>query len=225
MEARLVVITGVTRGLGRALAERIAAEGHAVAGCGRDAKAIGALAEELPGHHFSVVDVTDASAVDAWTDAVLSSRGAPDLVVNNAALINRSAPLWSVPVDEFSAVVDVNIKGVYHVARAFLPAMIARGRGVVANFSSGWGRSTSPEVAPYCATKWAIEGMTAAMAQELPRGVAAIAVNPGIIDTSMLRSAFGAGAASHEKPAQWAERAAPFLLSLDASDNGGALSI
>ena len=99
--------------------------------------------------------------------------------------------LWKVAADEFDRVVDVNIKGVANVIRAFVPAMIEREGGVIVNFSSGWGRSTAPEVAPYCATKWAIEGLTRALAQELPTGLAAVPLNPGIIDTEMLRSTFG----------------------------------
>ena len=119
---------------------------------------------------------------------------APDLLLNNAATINPNAPLWKVSADEFSYVIDVNIKGVANVIRHFVPRMIERGSGVIVNFSSGWGRSTSPEVAPYCATKWAIEGLTRALAQELPAGMAAIPLNPGIINTDMLQSCFGESA-------------------------------
>ena len=106
-----------------------------------------------------------------------------------------------------------------------MPAMIERGSGVIVNISSGWGRSVSAEVAPYCATKWAIEGLTQALAQELPEGVAAVALNPGIIDTDMLRGAWGEGAASYSGPEVWAERAVPFLEQLGARDNGGALTV
>ena len=104
---------------------------------------------------------------------------------------NAGAPLWEVPGEEFDKLVDINIKGVARVIRAFVPAMVKRGSGVIVNFSSGWGRSTSPEVAPYCATKYAIEGLTLALAQELPHGMAAVPLNPGIIDTDMLRASFG----------------------------------
>ena len=75
---------------------------------------------------------------------------------------------------------------------------------MIVNFSSGWGRSTSAEVAPYCATKWAIEGLSQALAQELPKGMACVALNPGIIDTEMLRSCFGESAASYPDAAEWA---------------------
>ena len=129
------------------------------------------------------------------------------------------------PADDFDHLIDINVKGVANVLRDFLPAMVSRGAGVVVNFSSGWGRSTSAEVAPYCASKWAIEGLTLALAQELPPGMAAVPLNPGIIDTDMLRSAFGAGAGNYPLPEKWAERAVPFLLGLGPKDNGKQLSV
>ncbi len=103
--------------------------------------------------------------------------------------------------------------------------MIDRRSGVIVNFSSGWGRSVEAEVAPYCATKWAIEGLTRALAQELPAGLAAIPLNPGVIDTDMLRSSFGGGAGKYPSPEEWSERAVPFLLGLGPKDNGKPLSI
>ena len=120
---------------------------------------------------------------------------------------------------------DVNIKGTAAMIRHLVPAMLKRGNGVVVNFSSGWGRSTSPEVAPYCATKWAIEGLSQAMSQETDGKVAVVALNPGIIDTEMLRSCFGEGAAGFPGAEDWAKRAVPFLIKLGAKDNGKALSI
>ena len=103
--------------------------------------------------------------------------------------------------------------------------MVAKSRGVIVNFSSGWGRSTSPEVAPYCATKYAIEGLTLALAQELPSGMCAVPLNPGIIDTDMLRSCFGGQAAEYPSPEEWSRTAAPFLLGLSGKDNGKSLSV
>ncbi|HUS35713.1 MAG TPA: SDR family oxidoreductase, partial [Verrucomicrobiae bacterium] len=140
-------------------------------------------------------------------------------------LINRTAPLWEISAEEFDQVMAVNINGVANMIRHFVPAMIARGAGVIANFSSGWGQSTSPEVAPYCATKFAIEGMTQAFAQELPPGMAAVPVNPGIIDTEMLRTCFGDAAGSYPTPKLWARRAVPFFLSLTPRHNGQSLAV
>jgi NAD(P)-dependent dehydrogenase (short-subunit alcohol dehydrogenase family) len=222
---RNVLITGVSRGLGQAMVEQFVTLGHRVVGCARSASAIEALQQRYgPPHRFDVVDVSDDRQVGQWRDAVVAGGEVPDLLLNSAAIINRSATLWEVPPDEFSRVVDINIKGVYHVIRHFVPAMVAQRRGVIVNFSSTWGRSTSPQEAPYCATKWAIEGLTKALASELPRGMAAVAMNPGIIHTAMLETCLGRGAAAYTKPAAWAVTAVPFLLGLGPKDNGRAVS-
>jgi NAD(P)-dependent dehydrogenase (short-subunit alcohol dehydrogenase family) len=225
-DARVIVVTGATRGLGRALIDRFVPWGHRVFGCGRSAKHVEELRRLFgPPHAFESVDVRDAAAVDAWAKKVLAQAGPPDLLINNAALINRPAPLWQVAREEFDAVIDVNVKGVANLIRAFVPAMVARKRGVIVNLSSGWGRSTSPEVAPYCASKYAIEGLTLALAQELPTGMAAVPLNPGVIDTDMLRQSFGDEASHYPDPSEWAQRAAPFLLKLGPRDNGHSLTV
>lgn len=206
--SKVVAITGTSRGLGQVLASGFASAGWRVFGCSRS----------------TGVDVARWDDVKAWADQVLS-EAVPDLILNNAALINANAPLWEVPVDEFQSLLNVNVQGTFHVVKAFMPSLLQRGTGVVVNFSSGWGRSTSPEVAPYCATKWAIEGMTRALAQELPAGLAAVVLNPGIIDTDMLRSCFGRSSSDYPRPEEWVRRAVPFLARLSASDNGKSLSL
>ena len=226
MAKRRIVITGVSKGLGRALAEGFIAQGHVVWGCARSGRQIDDLSRRFASpHDFQVVDVCDDNAVGAWCRRIVAEGGAPDLLVNNAAIINPCAPLWEVPTEDFSRVIEVNITGVFHVLRHLVPTMIERGSGVIVNLSSGWGRSTSPEVAPYCATKWAIEGMTKALADELPRGMAAIPLNPGVIHTEMLETCFGAEAASYPGPKQWARRAVPFVLSLGPRHNGESLTV
>jgi NAD(P)-dependent dehydrogenase (short-subunit alcohol dehydrogenase family) len=223
---KFIVITGASRGLGRALTAGLIAKGHRVAGCGRNPTAIAELNEACgPNHRFAVVDVRDDAAVAAWAVTVLKEAGPPDLLLNNAAVINRNAPLWEVPATEFDALVDINIKGVANVIRHFVPAMVARGSGVIVNFSSGWGRETDPNVAPYCASKWAMEGLTKALAQELPEGMAAIPLSPGIIDTDMLRSCFGGDAGAYPSPREWAKTAVPYLLSLGPADSGQSLTV
>ncbi|MDA0811159.1 MAG: SDR family NAD(P)-dependent oxidoreductase [Verrucomicrobia bacterium] len=223
--SKVVVITGCTRGLGRAMAERFAADGWTVAGCGRSGESIAEMRHALPDPHvFATCDVSQPTTVAGFCGEVLATVGAPDLLLNNAAIINANAALWEVTEEEFARVIDINIKGVHSMIRQLLPPMIKRGSGVIVNFSSGWGRSTSPDVAPYCATKWAIEGLTQALSQELPRGLAAVALNPGIIDTEMLRSCFGKGAGAYANAVEWARTAVPFLQKLSANDNGGALT-
>jgi NAD(P)-dependent dehydrogenase (short-subunit alcohol dehydrogenase family) len=220
-----IVITGVTRGLGRSLAEWFIANGHTVAGCGRTGPAIFDLRFAHPEpHSFDAVDVTQPVKVSLWAERILGSMGAPDFLINNAGLMNAPAPLWMVPAEDFNRVIAVNIAGTANVIRAFVPAMVEKGSGVIVNLSSGWGRSASPEVAPYCATKWAIEGMTKALAKELPKGMAAVPLNPGVIDTDMLRT-FSESADSCPKPEEWATQAGPFILGLGPKDNGRSASV
>lgn len=226
MTNKHIVITGVTRGLGHAMSEEFIRLGHSVRGCGRSHAAIAELNRRHgPHHHFDVVDVMDDAQVQSWARCCLAESGSPDLLLNNAALINRNARLWEVPRAEFDALIDINIKGVANVIRHFTPAMVATGEGVIVNFSSGWGRETDPEVAPYCATKWAIEGLSKALAKELPKGMAAIPLSPGIIDTAMLRSCFGSQANAYPSAEEWARSAVPWLLQLSPRHTGLSLTV
>lgn len=225
-ESRIIALTGCTSGLGRALVREFATAGHIVAGCGRNAQVLSELGRSYPCKHlFRRVDVSDDGAVAAWVEEVIDQIGTPDLLINNAALINDPLPLWQIPAEQFRELMDVNVTGVHHVLRHFLPAMISQGRGVIVNLSSGWGRSVAPDVAPYCASKWAIEGMTRSLAEELPEPLAAIPLNPGVIDTPMLRRTWGDGAGGHRTPEQWARQAAPYILGLNASHSGQPLTV
>lgn len=221
----LIVLTGCTRGLGLALTREFKKSGHTLVGCGRAGDRIRELSARYPEDAFQIVDVTDFHAVQKWAGEAIRNFGPPDLLINNAAMINRCAPLWEVDPDEFSRLIDINLKGVFHTIKAFLPAMIERKRGIVVNFSSGWGRSTSPEVAPYCCSKWGVEGLTRALAQELPSGLAAIPLNPGVINTKMLQSCFGEQADAYPDPESWAVGAAKKITSLGPQHNGQALSV
>lgn len=223
---KLIVITGVSRGLGLAMTEKFIELGHTVLGCARSLEAVDKLRQKYSSpHNFTCLDVASDAQVKAWAQELLANYSPPDLLINNAAVVNNLAPLWEVSSEDFSQVIDVNIKGTANVIRHFVPAMIARKSGIIVNFSSGWGRSTSPEVAAYCASKWAIEGLTRSLAQELPRGMAAIPLNPGIIHTDMLEISFGKEAASYTSIKAWVQKAVPFLLKLKPSDNGVPLTV
>ena len=225
-EKKLVLITGCTRGLGRAMTEGFAARGDTVVGCGRSHSDLRQLREDLGEPHcFYQIDVTEDTSVEVFCENAIDEAGVPNLVLNNAGVINDNGPLWEISDDEFSEVMDVNLKGTVSVIRHIVPYMIESGQpGVIVNFSSGWGRSTSPEVAPYCATKWAIEGLSQALAQELPANLGVVALNPGIIDTEMLRSCFGPSAGSYVSAKEWARTAVPFLVNLTPNDNGKSLN-
>lgn len=222
--SKLILLTGATRGLGLAMTQGFIASGNQVIGCGRNSNTIQKLNDRYPNNQFDTVDVSSEQQVKEWAEQILVEWGAPDLLINNAATINSNAPLWQVSESEFANVTEININAVHRILRYFCPEMIERGSGVIVNFSSGWGRSVSTNVAPYCASKWAIEGMTKALAEDLPAGIAAVALNPGVIHTDMLNSCFGAQAASFDSPATWASTAVPYLLSLNETHNGQSLS-
>ena len=157
--------------------------GHTVMGCSRSDAGMQEL-RELYGtpHEFAALDVSDDAAVKAWSAKCLKQYGAPDLLVNNAGVINEPANLVDVSDVEFRQVLVVNVSGVANMIRHVVPAMIdTQKNGIVINLSSGWGRSVSSGVAPYCASKWAIEGLTKALAEELPSGMAAVPLSPGAL--------------------------------------------
>lgn len=224
--AKTILITGVSRGLGKAMTEGFIQAGHTVIGCARSPEAVEKLNSKYGSpHNFNAIDVADENQVENWAKLLLAKNQVPDLLINNAAIINELAPLWKIPSEDFSRLIDINIKGVANVLRHFLPAMIERKSGIIVNLSSGWGRSTSPQVSSYCTSKWAIEGMTRSLAQELPSGMAAIPLSPGIIHTDMLEICYGDEAASYTSIKDWQEKAIPFLLELSPADNGSPLTV
>ena len=235
---KVVIVTGAGGGLGRSHSLEFAKRGAKVVvndlggsvdGSGGSSDAANNVVKEITEAGGVAIpngsSVTDDDGVKNMVDQTMDEFGRIDILINNAAIINRSRFLWEVPVEEFDTVIDTNIKGVTNVIRHFVPLMARRGEGVIVNFSSGWGRSASPEVAPYCASKWAIEGLSQSLAQELPSGLAVVPLNPGVINTDMLRSCFGPSAADFQNPDEWAKPAVPFLLSLGPSQNGQSLTV
>ena len=225
MNRKLIIITGVTRGLGRALSDQYLKMGHTVIGCGRNAEIIKKMSAKYPTNtDFQALDVSDYESVIIWANRIINSFGSPDFLLNNAGIMNNNRNLWEVSKRNFSDVVDTNIKGIFNTVKGYVPEMINQNRGVIVNFSSGWGRTTSPKVAPYCTSKWAVEGLTKSLAQELPQGLSAVALSPGVIDTDMLRLCWGNSASAHEKPDTWAQRVAPYILKISSKDNGASIT-
>ena len=221
-----IVITGVSRGLGRELAIEFTRLGHTVVGCGRSEKDIGQLKQDPgPAGNYSAIDVSDSDAVNSWAEDTVKQHGPPDFLLNNAAIINDNVPFWEVTREEFDSIIDINIKGVANVTRSFLPSMLKAKHGIIINFSSGYGQCTAAGVAPYCCTKFAVEGLTQALADDLPAGMAAIPMSPGIINTAMLQRTFGSSANDYETPDTWVRKAVPYILGLRPRDSGQSLRV
>jgi NAD(P)-dependent dehydrogenase (short-subunit alcohol dehydrogenase family) len=219
--SKLVCISGCSKGLGRAMAIEFHKRGWKVAGGARNAEALEQLEKEIGDLcFFQAFDVSKSEEVENFAQSVEEKLGVPNLLVNNAGIINKNAPLTQISPEEFASVLSINLGGIHNMIRSFVPRMEKRGKGIIVNFSSYWGQSTAPEVGPYCATKWGVEGLTRSLAQELPQGLATVAFNPGIINTDMLRSCFGDGASSHENPVDWAKHAVSRLEKIGLPDNG-----
>lgn len=220
---KLVVITGVTEGLGRAMLDRFVEHGWFIAGCGLTDKRVNELTELYgPQHSFKTVDITNVKAVTKWAKGIIKRFGAPDLLINNASLINTSGSFWTISEEEFSKIINVNVNGTSNVIRAFVPAMIKQKHGVIVTISSSWGKTASRDFAPYCASKFAIEGLSQALAQELPAGLCVVTLDPGPID-ALLRS--DAKEASYSPSIElWSHNAVPFILNIGPDDNGKSLT-
>ena len=148
---KLILITGVSQGLGRIMAEQFIKLGYTVVGCSRNQQEIEKLQQQFgTSHHFISLDITNEVAIKAWAEVVHSKYDtAVDLLINNAGIVHPLAPLWTIESAVFDRVIDVNIKGVANIIRHFVPAMVKQSRGVIVNFSAGWGRYTAPNAAPY----------------------------------------------------------------------------
>lgn len=203
------------------MALEFASRGWKVAGGARNRSALEALENELKSDCFiDFLDVTNPHQTETFSKRVEDKFGPPNLLVNNAGMINQNAPLTKISAEEFSSVLAINLGGIHNMIRSFVPKMERMGDGIIANFSSYWGQSTAPEVGPYCASKWGVEGLTRSLSQELAPGLAAVAFNPGVIDTSMLRSTFGDQACNYPTPTEWATEAVTRLEKLSTKDNG-----
>jgi len=188
LDGRRALVTGASRGLGRACAAALAEAGaHVVlAARGRDAleRVAGEIAEAGGSAETLPLDIADVER----TAAALAALGPVDTLVNNAGG-NRPAPLLDVTVADFDAVMGINVRGAYFCAQAVAREMVAAGRGgVIVNMSSQMGHVGGPRRTVYCATKHAVEGMTKAMAMDLaPHGIRVNAIAPTFISTPMTR--------------------------------------
>jgi NAD(P)-dependent dehydrogenase (short-subunit alcohol dehydrogenase family) len=192
-----IVITGCSSGFGYDLAVKLARLGNRVyatmrAPDGRNAQAAGALRSVAEAESLDLrvldLDVTDDASVAAAAGTVTAESGVPDVVVNNAGQMFLGITEAFTP-EEFSRQLDINVVGIHRVTRAFLPAMRARGSGLIMNVSSTAGRVAVPFVGIYHASKWAVEGYSQALRGELASsGVDVVLVQPGPFTTALFPS-------------------------------------
>jgi len=180
LKNRVCIITGAAQGIGAATAAKFAAEGAVVIGCDRRAEYVDASFER------HAVDVTDRVSVDMMVAAVRERHGRIDVLVNNAG-ITKDARLVKMTLEQFDAVIDVNLRGVFHCAQAVADTMIEQRSGVILNASSVVGIYGNFGQTNYAASKFGVVGFTKTWSRELgPKGIRVNAVAPGFVETPIL---------------------------------------
>jgi 3-oxoacyl-[acyl-carrier protein] reductase len=191
MAGQVALVTGASRGIGRAIALALAAQGMKVIGTATTDAGAAAISEALAGHTGSKginLNVTDGAAVDAAIDAILKEHGALHVVVNNAG-ITRDMLSMRMKDEDWDAVIDTNLKAVFRVSRAVMRPMMKQRYGRIINITSVVGASGNAGQANYAASKAGVAGMTRSLARELgSRGITVNCIAPGFIETDMTKA-------------------------------------
>ncbi|MCC7023628.1 MAG: SDR family oxidoreductase [Thermomicrobiales bacterium] len=187
-EGQAAIVTGGARGIGEAIARRLASEGAAVMIADIDESEARQAAAKIGERAVAQrLDVTDPASWDSAVRAALDRWGRIDALVNNAGIAGRSAPIWELSVEEWQQVVDIDLTGVFLGCRAVIPAMVEAGSGHIVNIASIAGKEGNPNAVPYSAAKSGVIGLTKAVAKEVAtKGVLVNAVAPAVIETPIL---------------------------------------
>lgn len=182
---RRVIVTGASRGIGRAIAQAFAAEGADVIGT----RTSGDAAGDDACTRYLVADFADPEAIERCAEELREL--APDVLVNNAG-INKIAPFAQIDPEDFRRIQTVNVFAPFRFSQAVIPSMQSRGWGRIVGISSIWGKIGKEQRASYSASKFALDGMTLAIATEhASDGILANCIAPGFTDTELTRSVLG----------------------------------
>jgi 3-oxoacyl-[acyl-carrier protein] reductase len=190
LAGQVAVVTGGGRGIGAAIAQRLASMGATTVISGRHLDQLRKTAEAISAHggkcEALACDVSDLKSVEGFAEQVLNTFKHVDILVNNAGIGGFGGPLHKLPPEQWDAILNTNLRGVYYCMRAFSPAMIGRKAGHIVNISSIASKNALPNGAAYSASKWGLNGLSYSVAEEL-RGynIRVSVVCPGSTDTEL----------------------------------------
>lgn len=185
LEGRAAVVTGGAKGLGRAVARRLAASGATVSVWDADARALDDARAE--GWHGLAVDVASLPDVERATRDTCGALGGIDILINNAGISGPIEMTWKYPVEDWRRVLEVDLFGVYHCCRTVIPQMVERGYGRIVNIASIAGKEGNPGASAYAAAKAGVIAMTKSLGKELVKtGVLVNAIAPAAFQTDIL---------------------------------------
>ncbi|HEX9828775.1 MAG TPA: SDR family oxidoreductase [Bacteroidota bacterium] len=197
LQNKHIVITGASKGLGKALALRFTEEGASVALCARSQSELDDVKQEIHSVNPSarvithVCDIADAKQVDAFVQTVVKEFGSVDVLVNNAGALGPRVPIAEYPSGEWERVVQTNLNGTYYFTHKVVPGMIKQKSGAIINVTSTVGKTGRAKWGAYAVSKFAIEGMTQVLSEELKsHNITVNSVNPGPLATEMRRQAY-----------------------------------
>jgi len=188
---RVALVTGAARGIGAAIALRLASDGMCVAVADVDEAAAGSQCEGIrsrgSGAFPVYLDVSDPHSAVQAVDAVLKREGRLDVLVNNAGIAGKAAPVVEYPLDEWRRILSIDLDGVFYCCRAALPHMLERRSGRIVNIASIWGKEGNPNMSAYSSAKAGVIGFTKALAKEVATsGIYVNCVTPAVIATDIL---------------------------------------
>jgi NAD(P)-dependent dehydrogenase (short-subunit alcohol dehydrogenase family) len=185
LSGKVAVVTGGGRGIGAAIARKLAALGATTIICGRKPAPLEQTAKEIQAEAL-VCDVADWNSVAQLAQRIRETFSRLDILVNNAGIGDFGGPLHTMPLENWDAVLNTNLRGVFYTVRALAPLMIAGGGGDIVNISSIAGKNALPNGAAYAASKWGLNGLSYSIAEEL-RGhkIRVSVVCPGSTDTEL----------------------------------------
>jgi 3-oxoacyl-[acyl-carrier protein] reductase len=189
LASKTALVTGAARGIGFAIASRLAAEGARVAVLDLDSAAAASAAEKIGGSALALTaDVTKNAEVAAAIRRVMDAWGRLDILVNNAGITGRSFPIWELSEEDWRRVIDADLTSVFLCCRAAVPVMLEQGSGRIINIASIAGKEGNPTLVPYSTAKAGVIGLTKALAKEVAtRGIFVNAVAPAVIGTELLK--------------------------------------